>query len=158
MIVHLLPTDYDRVGQCHMCGRIIWIDYDAGGAWRGMQACCAECRHAMKQAQRKRYDRSEAGQEARKRQRHVRRMRKLGNGAIVERFTPMEIFARDNWICQICKRKVLKKPHPHPLSATLDHIVPLSQGGSHTKANVQLAHFLCNSRKREHGCDQLRLM
>ena len=38
---------------------------------------------------------------------------------------------------------------PEPLAATLDHIVPLSCGGEHSEANVQLAHFLCNSTKSD---------
>lgn len=30
---------------------------------------------------------------------------------------------------------------------SIDHIIPLSKGGSHTWANVQLAHRICNSHK-----------
>ena len=33
---------------------------------------------------------------------------------------------------------------------TLDHIIPLSKGGSHTWDNVQLAHMGCNAGK----CDK----
>ena len=36
---------------------------------------------------------------------------------------------------------------PDPMSASLDHIVPLSRGGTHTLDNVQLAHLACNERK-----------
>ena len=40
-----------------------------------------------------------------------------------------------------------------------DHILPLAAGGVHENANVQLAHFICNSRKRELPAnDQLRLV
>ena len=35
------------------------------------------------------------------------------------------------------------------MSASLDHIVPLSQGGTHTLGNVQLAHLVCNERKHD---------
>ena len=35
------------------------------------------------------------------------------------------------------------------MAASLDHIIPLSQGGTHTYNNVQLAHFLCNISKRD---------
>lgn len=34
---------------------------------------------------------------------------------------------------------------------TLDHIIPLSKGGTHTWDNVQLAHMSCNAGK----CDRL---
>ena len=37
--------------------------------------------------------------------------------------------------------------HFGPTSPTIDHIVPLSKGGSHTWDNVQVAHAICNSRK-----------
>ena len=33
------------------------------------------------------------------------------------------------------------------LYPTLDHIVPMSKGGSHTWDNVQVAHMICNSKK-----------
>lgn len=33
------------------------------------------------------------------------------------------------------------------LAMTLDHIIPLSKGGSHTADNLQCAHFMCNSKK-----------
>lgn len=37
--------------------------------------------------------------------------------------------------------------YPNPLSASLDHVVPLAWGGEHTAANVQLAHLKCNVAK-----------
>jgi 5-methylcytosine-specific restriction endonuclease McrA len=30
---------------------------------------------------------------------------------------------------------------------TVDHIIPLSKGGAHAVANLQLAHLACNIRK-----------
>lgn len=66
-----------------------------------------------------------------------------------ERFSRPSIYRRDNWICGICGEPVdpsLK--HPHFMSASLDHIVPLSKGGSHTRDNAQLAHMICNARKQ----------
>jgi 5-methylcytosine-specific restriction endonuclease McrA len=58
------------------------------------------------------------------------------------------IFERDNWTCQICKGAVNKElKHPHPLSATIDHIIPFAEGGKHEPSNIQLAHLICNQRK-----------
>lgn len=58
------------------------------------------------------------------------------------------VYLRDGWICQHCKKRVDKKfKHPNPMSASLDHIIPLSKGGTHTYDNVQLAHLGCNSSK-----------
>lgn len=67
-----------------------------------------------------------------------------------------EIIKRDKGVCQICKTKVdMRVKAPHPLSASLDHIIPLSKGGTHEPANVQLAHFLCNSIKSDAMPDAL---
>lgn len=70
------------------------------------------------------------------------------HAASVERVVRADIFARDNWICQLCGWFVLQEDTwPHPMSASLDHVVPLSRGGTHEPANVQLAHLRCNIRK-----------
>lgn len=37
--------------------------------------------------------------------------------------------------------------HPDPMSKSVDHIVPLARGGSHSQQNLQYAHFVCNLRK-----------
>lgn len=37
--------------------------------------------------------------------------------------------------------------HPHPQSRSIDHILPLSRGGTHEQANLQFAHLVCNLRK-----------
>jgi len=71
------------------------------------------------------------------------------------------IYERDQWRCQLCRRKVNPKlTTPDPMAATLDHVLPVSLGGIHEEANIQLAHFGCNSRKRNKvngDGEQLRL-
>lgn len=61
-----------------------------------------------------------------------------------------------NDVCQICGLKVnefdVKDGHIRRLYPTVDHITPLSKGGTHTWGNVQLAHMACNSGK----CDYTR--
>jgi 5-methylcytosine-specific restriction endonuclease McrA len=65
-----------------------------------------------------------------------------------EDFDRKEIFDRDGWICGICSNPVDHRlSFPDHLSASLDHVVPLSKGGSHTKTNSQCSHWICNSRK-----------
>jgi len=72
------------------------------------------------------------------------------------------IFERDDYRCQICgKRLEMKQSAPHPKSPTIDHIVPLSAGGTHEPSNCQAAHFLCNAQKSNGtapGGDQLLLV
>ncbi len=58
---------------------------------------------------------------------------------------PRKVYARDKWICQLCGRPVNPRlRYPNPMSASLDHIVPISRGGEHNMSNVQLAHWSCN--------------
>lgn len=52
-------------------------------------------------------------------------------------------------VCGICGKPVDKAlPWPHPMSACIDHIIPIDRGG-HPSAlgNLQLAHMACNRQK-----------
>lgn len=62
-----------------------------------------------------------------------------------------KICERDHWTCRLCGQPVARGTKPPDLLApTLDHIIPLARGGTHEPGNVQLAHFICNSRKSDH--------
>ena len=89
---------------------------------------------------------------------HKRRV--LLEGGEIEDFTPVEIFERDRWRCGICRKPVKKDlAHPHPGAASIDHIVPVVEGGGHTRANVRLTHLRCNlSRGPRGGGEQLVLI
>ncbi|WP_385618556.1 HNH endonuclease [Streptomyces sp. P8-A8] len=77
---------------------------------------------------------------------HARRAAKAGVGA--EPFSAVEIFERDGWTCWICEGGALSNASQgDPLSATLDHVVPLAKGGAHVRTNVRCAHLICNLRK-----------
>lgn len=94
------------------------------------------------------------GRRANERKRDARK-----RGVTAELIKPDEIYERDAWRCKLCHKAVPKgKAVPHPKAATLDHVVPLSEGGTHTRANVQLAHFECNWRKGARGTQQLALI
>jgi 5-methylcytosine-specific restriction endonuclease McrA len=72
--------------------------------------------------------------------------------ATVEKFSSQEIFVRDRYRCHICKKRCRRNVVvPHPLAPTMDHLVPLAEGGEHTRANTATACFLCNSVKGERG-------
>ncbi|MCP3810808.1 HNH endonuclease [Mycobacteriaceae bacterium Msp059] len=80
-------------------------------------------------------------------------------GVPYEPINPRAVFARDRWRCGICHHKVdLRLKHPHPRSASLDHIVPMAAGGGHVHTNVQCAHLICNVRKRERGSGEQLLL
>lgn len=71
-------------------------------------------------------------------------------GVEFEKINIEKIYERDKWTCQICGEKVDNSlTWPNPMSATIDHIIPLSKGGTHTKDNVQLAHASCNISKSD---------
>jgi len=68
------------------------------------------------------------------------------------------IYNRDQWVCGICGRKINKRmKYPNPLSPSVDHIVPLSQGGTDTPTNVQASHLRCNLSRKVGPGVQLRL-
>lgn len=52
-------------------------------------------------------------------------------------------------VCALCGRPVDKTlKYPHPMSATIDHIIPIDRGGHPSDIeNLQLAHFACNRAK-----------
>lgn len=79
-----------------------------------------------------------------------RKRRALKRTTQIEPISEKIVYLRDGWICQICKKRVDKRlKYPNPMSASLDHITPLSEGGSHSYKNVQLAHFGCNISKKD---------
>lgn len=73
---------------------------------------------------------------------------------------PVPVCVRDGWRCGLCRRRIGKTyRYPHPRSASVDHIVPLSEGGEHRWTNVQAAHLRCNLLKRTRAMgEQLRLV
>jgi 5-methylcytosine-specific restriction endonuclease McrA len=78
----------------------------------------------------------------------TQRRRARLRGALVEKINDLEVFERDSWKCGICNEPIDQKvKYPHPMHAQLDHIVPISKGGSHSWGNVQASHAVCNQRK-----------
>ncbi len=89
---------------------------------------------------------------------HRRRVRLRESGQL-ENFTTREIAERDAWRCHLCGKKVSPKAsYLSPGEATIDHLLPVSQGGQHNRANVALAHRQCNSERGATGAAQLRFV
>lgn len=65
-----------------------------------------------------------------------------------------KVIEKYNGICQLCGKPInrndIQNKHIGKRYPTVDHIKPLSRGGTHTWDNVQLAHMSCNSSK----CDK----
>lgn len=87
--------------------------------------------------------------------RQIRRLRQSRNGAYDRGIDYKSLYDRAGGQCAIC-RTACADPSVWrgwdgctwmPTAPTVDHIIPLAKGGSHTWANVQLACIACNSLK-----------
>jgi hypothetical protein len=131
---------------CQVCGKEFVVPY--GNKRRAY--CSDECAN---EAARRRKE----NPETKRKRSHMRRARKYGNGK-VESISPHAVFERDEWTCGICGKKVDRsRRYPDPYSASLDHVVALASGGTHTWDNVQCAHLVCNSRKRDLPMSELEI-
>jgi 5-methylcytosine-specific restriction endonuclease McrA len=62
---------------------------------------------------------------------------------------------RDDWTCRLCGSLIPPLASwPDPLFGTVDHVVPLNRGGTHTWSNVQAAHLRCNMSKNNQMPDE----
>lgn len=123
---------------------------------------CADCNAPLGEqphGSRKYCDRCAPSRERESRRCGRRRRRARERGAESEPYTLAEIAERDRYRCGICLQRVpMTKPVPHPKAPTIDHLIPISEGGHDVKVNVQLAHFLCNSTRGAGGVVQLLLI
>lgn len=118
---------------CDFCGKV----FTASVAAPWSRFCSKYCSHRFW---------VENNIERRREHKENRRARKMS--AFVAPVDRQEIFERDNWICGICGEPIDSQlEFPHPMSVTLDHIVPLAKNGTHEPENVQAAHFKCNCSK-----------
>lgn len=86
----------------------------------------------------------------------VRRSRK--RAAIVDRDISLEkVCEKDNGLCWLCGgavdwndyQLINGKRFAGRMYPSVDHVIPLKQGGAHSWENVRLAHFSCNASKGE---------
>lgn len=90
-----------------------------------------------------------------------RRKNVIRRGAAVagQNLTIAQLGDRDGWRCHLCRRQVSKLLRsPHPRSASFDHLIPVSYGGTDAPENLRLAHRGCNSRRGNRGDVQLQLV
>ena len=70
---------------------------------------------------------------------------KSPNGPYIRESLRREIFRRDDYVCQLCRRPVDTLPGSHPTKATIDHIKPRFLGVDNRKKNLPCLCFECNS-------------
>lgn len=82
-----------------------------------------------------------------------KRKHKIRKGDMIDRHDVFEFF---NWTCIVCDEPIDKNiEYPDKMSATLEHIIPLSKGGTHTWDNVAPSHLLCNGKKGNEQMDDV---
>jgi|ERR1051326_714258 5-methylcytosine-specific restriction endonuclease McrA len=59
----------------------------------------------------------------------------------IEPVNRRRIIQRDNQTCYMCHRKVGYR------ELVIDHVIPITRGGSHSEGNMKVACPACNSRK-----------
>jgi len=132
-LIRELDSLQRKIKKCKQCGKIII----------GIKQFCSECKVKKK----KDYQR----QHKKKTQRETM-MKANGKFEAIEL---QELIKRDNNICYICKQEcdstdsqwvngafIVGNNYP-----SIDHVIPISKGGTNTWDNVRLAHMICNARK-----------
>jgi 5-methylcytosine-specific restriction endonuclease McrA len=68
-----------------------------------------------------------------------------------EAIDPLIVFERDGWQCYICQRMTPRELRGtyESLAPELEHVIPLSKGGTHTWSNVACSCRECNQAKSD---------
>ena len=74
-------------------------------------------------------------------------VRRGQSGERFDAIDPVEVFQRDGYICQDCGKSCYQGAGRLVDRPEIDHIIPISRGGTHTWANVQTLCRSCNARK-----------
>lgn len=70
------------------------------------------------------------------------------NGTYDTSITLTKLYKRDKGICYICGKHLVLNDNYNRLDApTIEHVIPIAQGGTHTWDNVRLACRNCNNHK-----------
>lgn len=146
-----------RTKSCAVCS----ADFDPRSEHGPDADVCSEtCSEERRKAwRRQRYIQAMATPEGRERFRnseYIRRARKAK--AFVEHVSRDEVMRRGKWRCHLCGDPIPKDAkHPDPTFGTVDHVLPLAEGGAHSYANCKPAHLRCNCSKGARPFGQLGL-
>ena len=118
-------------GTCKICGKQFT-------SFHGNATCSDEC-----QAKRPAHIRNKQRDGN-----HRKRARKFG--VEYEPIKAQIVFQRDNYMCKLCGQRTEHNASSNAdTRPSIDHIIALANGGSHTYDNVQTAHRICNSLKSD---------
>lgn len=127
---------------CKECGtKYHWTMY-----WMNTSACSIECKNKRKQKQnRKNREKLKSNPDYKRLRNHKQRAKHYG--VKYERVDIESIFVRDEYKCKACGTNVVRCKKYKPNQATVDHMIPLSRGGTHTRDNLITLCHQCNSEK-----------
>lgn len=88
---------------------------------------------------------------------YKRRSRMKNNGNYDYTISLTKLIKRDNNICYLCGKECNLNDYTYNGNTfiagnyypSIEHIVPLSKGGTHTWNNIKLAHRICNTLKKD---------
>lgn len=141
------------IDDCGECGKPFTASR------KGKKLCSVDCREKR---QARRYHDNPKYHNNINAHSHKRRAHRLGLGN--HHITLAYLIERDSGRCRATachfrSRKVGPLGTRSPRQPSMDHIIPLSRGGTHTLNNVHLTHYRCNlSKNNRGGGEQLRLI
>lgn len=161
-------TDKSKVKECLHCGSkfkgyeahnfccdTCRIDYYNSKNKVNNNSNCLECGNELEKGQEK-YCSDLCRNRANNRVARIKRRNLIQNGKTDMDISSNKLIKRDKNVCHICGRKcdsndyiidndgnfIVGKNYP-----SIDHVKPISKGGTHTWDNVKLAHHYCNTIK-----------
>ena len=127
---------------CKECGtKYHWTMY-----WMNTSACCVECKN-KRETKQKRKGRQQRKSNPNYTRTKNHKQRAKHYGVKYERVNIELIFVRDEYKCKGCGTNVVRCKKYKPNQATIDHMIPLSRGGTHTWDNLITLCHQCNSSK-----------
>ena len=128
--------------------------------WKGKIIECEECGEMFEMRSiNSRHCSDKCMNRAADRKKELRRRKRLRqNGKIDYSISLTKLIKKYNSKCQICGGLINEQDYIEDSNGnfivgesypTIDHIIPVSKGGTHTWDNVQLAHHYCNSIKND---------
>lgn len=124
--LHRIEHEKRLTKQCAECGETFI-------AYGGTSYCSDECRRRNSN-----------------RKRELKKRRVYAKGKVDTNISLKKLAKRDNYKCQLCGGIVdMSKDTNDDWYGSIDHIVPISKGGTHTWGNVHLAHRYCNTVKND---------
>ena len=113
---------------------------------------CIECGvHFSTTNKIKKYCSIHCGNKFNYRKKEIHRRKKIiENGNVDWDISIERLMKRDKNLCYLCGDKVNNKlDYNDDYYPNIDHVIPISKGGTHTWDNVKLAHRICNIKKSD---------